>query len=294
MSREDDPAVLEAEIVTTEAAVNAAQAEAARLAAAADLELDDERAEELARQARGQHRAARRAELGLPELRVRHAEALWRTKRTAFTRHQQALAASARQLMKLLPEVAAANVAAVRAFEAASAELGADVAELTLGRWHWMGLCFPDLVAAWCRETERRLTALDRAELPRPRQEPPPPVARRLPVTVEEASPGQFGDRISLNPGQHVPVSAPAPAPAPAPAKSAVADPRPAAVPRPAPRALRRDTASEGQRLVRILRTGVDIDGFQGVADDLIAVQVDLADQLVRGGAADFEEASNT
>jgi hypothetical protein len=65
--------------------------------------------------------------------------------------------------------------------------------------------------------------------------------------------------------------------------------PQPAA-PKPKPkRALRRDrSAAPDQRLVSILRDGMEIDGFQATVGDVIAVPAAAAQELLRAGSVDL------
>jgi hypothetical protein len=205
MSSEDDPVALAAEIAAEKAKGAAAYEEIERLQrergaapSFADARALDERIEE-------SRWIIEHTDSILPALEVRHAEAMWRTNRNAFVRHQAALAKNARGLMKILREAAQANASTIRAFEAASTDLGAHVADSIIGRYHFMGLCLPDLVETFCREMERRLAALDRAELPRPKPAPPPAARRARPYTVEELAPVQFEDRLYL--GSRSPVA---------------------------------------------------------------------------------------
>jgi hypothetical protein len=98
-----------------------------------------------------------------------------------------------------------------------------------------------------------------------------------------------------------------APAPSPQPTPVAVVKPvpaKPAAKPvvpmtpvapaepaKPKPRPLRKDTVAVGGRLVSVLRSGIDIDGFQCRAGDQIALPAEQAELLVRAGSCDYVNA---
>jgi hypothetical protein len=86
--------------------------------------------------------------------------------------------------------------------------------------------------------------------------------------------------------------------PVPVAPKQPVAAPKPAQPPvalappvKPKPRPLRKDTVAVGGRLVSVLRSGIDIDGFQARAGDQIALPAEQAEQLVRAGSCDYVNA---
>jgi hypothetical protein len=70
--------------------------------------------------------------------------------------------------------------------------------------------------------------------------------------------------------------------------------PVPTAPQQPAPkprRPLRKDTVAVGGRLVSVLRSGIDIDGFQTMTGDQIALPAEQAELLVRAGSCDYVNA---
>jgi hypothetical protein len=180
-----DAEMLAAEIAATTQEIASALAEADRLDAASQAELDDGTAEEMGARARSQRRAVRRAEQRVAELREKRALAVWRNKQRSFAEHKSALEAAARQVIDAVEAAAAANAAAVKTFEAARREFG-HVAERLMPQVHFAGLLFPDLVAMWRREVERDLATLARRELPPPAA---PPAAAITPIAAKPAPP---------------------------------------------------------------------------------------------------------
>lgn len=132
----------------------------------------------------------------------------------------------------------------------------------------------PELIDIFEAEAERCQAV--RTTAPAPRASNP-----RQPGRPGPTPHGDIGKRVAVPGGEPRPRPAP-PAP-PAPARSR---------PRRPLRPLRRETAREGERVVTLLRSGVDYaDGDQSRIGDQISLSLDQADLLVQRGAADYATA---
>jgi hypothetical protein len=170
---EDEVAVIAEQITAVRAGITEAIAEAERLSAEAEVELDDERAESLARQAERQRRAVRRGEHELAELERRHEDVKWRAQEIAFRLHADRIGTAARRLVALVEEAAQANANVVALRQRAETELGGAIAA-NLPFLNFRGLLFPDLIQLWRKNEFDQ--ALDGLPTLRPRRPPPPRV----------------------------------------------------------------------------------------------------------------------
>ena len=158
-----------------------------------------------------------RADAAIPSLEEQLADARWEQREAAFGKHKRFLAAAARNAMHLMEQAAQANAAILLARHNASQELGTHVSSLPL-QWYG-GICAPDLVSIWRRQTEQQLEAMETAELsrpPKPRDPGAPQGIYRNPhagrTFLGSGPPVPATDAPPSNPPVEV---SPAPAPAP-------------------------------------------------------------------------------
>jgi hypothetical protein len=152
----------------------------------------------------------------------------------------------------VIDAAAAVQGEAIAARQAAIAELGEGVVQANIPALAFMGLLLPDLVEIWGKEMDRFYAAPQ--PMPTPARALSPPA--RQPPNLENGS-------VSLY--------------QPSPPNARVR------------RALRCDSqAGDGERLISLLRSGVEVGGFQTIAGDTIAVPIETAKKLVASGAADF------
>jgi len=187
----ETPEGLKAAIAAAEQEARDCRAEAERLAAKSALELDDDQAEALLAQSRGQDRAARRAEARIPGLREELAEAQWRQREAAFQRFKRELAVAGRDAITKLEAAAAANFKLARLKDAGSGELGNHCTALPL------------LLSPAAQETPPPIP------MPTPRRQarhdgPPRPGHRQVKFlrsgifTLAGGGTAAFGDRVNL------------------------------------------------------------------------------------------------
>lgn len=204
-----------------------------------------------------------------------------------MARHRRAAEKAYRKLKVAIEAAAAAQIEAMATREAAAAELGEGlVARIPAAAFR--GFLLPDLVAIWTAEMDRAFSG------PPPKPAPVPP----SPATIEKSldryrkkfregqryEDGFMVESLQEQLRKASPASAAA-SPAINPALND-SDALPAPTPKREPR---RDTkVGEGERLVSIVRNGVDVAGFQAAIGDVLSVPVAAAEGLLRGGAADY------
>jgi hypothetical protein len=192
-----------------------------------------------------------RCEAAIPPLELARDRALADQRRDLLARHKSAIGKIYPRLRDAIDAAAAVQGEAIAALQAAIAELGEGVVQANIPALAFMGLLLPDLIEIWGKE-------MDRFYAP----------AQPMPTPARALSP----------PAQRPPKMAPA--------VSNHQPPPPNARIR---RALRCDSqAGDGERLICLLRSGLDIGGFQTIAGDTIAVPIETAKKLVSSGAADF------
>ena len=202
----------------------------------------------------------------------------------AAVRHHKAAERVFRKLRVAIDAAAAVQLEAIAARNAAIADLGEGGAA-RIPAVAYMGFLLPDLVAVWATDLERAFSG------PPPKPKPVPP----SPATIEKSL-AHFRQRERTRENQFIVESLEEQLRQAAPERAGPRAINPALndtsqpVPRPK-REPRRDTqAGKGERLVQILRTGVDVAGYQAGLGDVLSVPIAVAEGLVRGGAAEFEK----
>ncbi len=216
-----------------------------------------------------------KADERLPHLEGRLRAARAEKQAAALARHQAILRKRYPKFRAALQEAVEQQAEVIREREAAVGELGEHLAQIHLPHIAYAGFLFKDLLAIWTAEQDRVFAD----PLPKPVVVAPRPVAAPAAKptartsTGEAASPDFGFGWTSRQPGDE-PVAAPEP------------QPRPKRVPR-------RDTPAAGQRLITILRSTVDVDGYLAINGDVLAVSIAAGEALVKGGAADFTGETN-
>jgi hypothetical protein len=188
----------------------------------------------------------------LPELEARLAQALAARHRAAIARHRAIGAEIYRKLRAALVEAGKAQALALQARADAIAEIGEGQAHLHLPVVAFMGLLTPDLLQLYFDQ-------MDRVMAPPP---PNPVAAAPKPLPKPKARP-----MIEISPGA-APVRV---------ARQPIRDSAP---------------ADDGERLLTILRNGVEVENRQLAVGDIVRIRGDLARQLLRSGAAELARES--
>jgi hypothetical protein len=245
-----------------------------------------------------EHSAAR---LGLLEVAL--AQTRGEEQRTALARHHRAFAALYPRLRRAISAAAEIQAEAIRAREAAVAELGEGLVAIHLPHLVFNGFLLRDLVEIWATEQDKiwavpwqppALAPVPVVRAAAPSSSKPSRSGNETPhrATTEIARPGTgpvlYPDtfpRTMETPeaARRREIAARRPVP-PAPASPAR--------PRRLPRTDAAPAADSGQILVRICRPGVTLaDGFHCAAGDLVALAAEEAKGLILSGAATAEKA---
>jgi hypothetical protein len=253
---EADSDEIAAKIADTRTVIANHRAEAERLTTEwrdADSAEDAEKVEARRRECL---RLVERGEAALPGLEAAHVQARATKARVALATHQAAMRAIYPKLRSAIESASSVQHEAMVARKAAIAELGEGVVQLHIPV---IALCLPDLTAMWRNQMDRVFAA----------PAPQPAVAAVVQPRVAQAPARPVGaaDRRVVE----KPVAPVAPQPAPK-----------------QKRPLRKDTVAVGGRLVSVLRSGIDIDGFQAMTGDQIALPAEQAELLVRAGSCDY------
>lgn len=287
---QQDPA---AEVAAIAAEIEAEKRAAAEASAELDR-LDEERrhapdfdsaraVEEAIARARWQ---IEHAEAVMPELQRRLSVLKGQRQAAAIVKHHRAAERCYKKLRVAIDAAAAAQAEAMAAREAAAAELGEGLVQGKIPVVAFRGLLLPDLTNLWSAELDRAFSGPP----PKPKPVPPPSPAQieksldRYRQRFREGQryedgwmAGKLQDQLAAATGS----ASVAPL-------AAGDNPQPAPKPKRDPR---RDTkVGEGERLVTIVRNGVDVAGFQAAIGDVLSVPIAVAEGLLRGGAADFVE----
>jgi len=202
-----------------------------------------------------------RADAILPHLEGRLRAARAEKQAEALARHQAILRKRYPKFRAALQAAVEQQSEVIREREAANAELGEHLAQIHLPHIAYAGFLYRDLVALWTGQNDRIFSD----PLPKPA------VVAPRPAPAPAADEPKFGfGWTRFGPGETPP-----------------APPEPPARPKRVPR---RDPAptESSQRQVQILRTGIEIDGTQAIAGDVMTIDAAQAAQLVKIGAAEF------
>jgi hypothetical protein len=194
----------------------------------------------------------------IPELESRLAIARAAKNRKVLAKHQDIARKILPRLVAAVTNAADIQHAAIEARQAAIAELGESAVSVHIEPIAYLGILTREFVTTWAHSMEKRLAA--------PQSAPAAVVAPRIASTP--ARPAGVADRRVVE----KPVA-------------------PAATPTPAPkpkRQPRRDKVAPNGRLVQMLRSGVDVAGFQSMTGDVIAMSAADAERLVMSGAGEF------
>ena len=205
----------------------------------------------------------------------------------AIVMMQKRFVAQYSRVKKAAFELAQANADAAALFDEAGTQFDGGIVARNFSRVSFVGLPLRDGVTAWASEMDAAMNGMivRRPATPPnpPRTAPLSPAERRARAIVAEnahALPGVPRGPVAITAphGAVLDLDAPERVPAPAPAQKR--------------RAPRRDTPGEGQVLVTILRSGVELDGgIVAHAGDEIAMSPEAARELVRSAAADYADA---
>jgi len=268
ISGDDQAAAIERELVDLRAGIASDRAEALRLGAEWLRAGSQTEAEEHDRRRREYLRIVERDEARLPGLEARLVEARAATQRGALARHRKVIALIYPRLKAALENAADVQVEAMRAREAAVADLGEGAVALHIPAIGYKGLLFKDLIALWAAKQDRVWGMA---------WSPPKPAASRPAIPAGPPARSEIGHRLARTG---------AAAESPQAAAMTLDPPTPKA-----PRPLRDDprpTAGSGMRLIEFRRSNSDLDGFQVRRGDRIAVPERQAEALVRNSAAIF------
>jgi uncharacterized coiled-coil protein SlyX len=230
-----------------------------------------------------------RAAALLPHLESKLKAARAERQAEGIVRHYKAAERAYRKLRVAIDAAAAVQVEAMAVRQEAIGELGEGIVQSRIPAVAFVGMLLPDLVELWRAELDRAFSGPP----PKPKAVPPSPKELEKQLDhfraryYEHPTPGLATIVESLK--DQLQKASPAKAAASRAINPAMADsnpPKPKRVPR-------RDTApGDGQRLVTILRNGVDVDGYQASNGDVLALPIAAAEALVKNGAADFTTTS--
>jgi hypothetical protein len=200
-----------------------------------------------------------RIEALLPSLSERLSVARAAAQRAGIAKHLDIARKTYPRLRAAIEAAAAVQAEAIKAREAANAELGEGVVSLHIPHISYRGFLMADLVKLWSDEQDRVFAAK------------PAPVAAVV------------APRIAPTPARAVGVADRRVAEKPVVPGAEGGNP---VKPRRTPR---RDKVAPNGRLVTLMRSGVELpDGEQGVVGDIVALPIDAAERLVMSGAGDY------
>ncbi len=244
----DDVAALQQRIAALKAEAAAAVAEIEKIEGERTLADSYEAAGQLDERCRRLRWTIEHAAALLPDLEARLARATAEKRQTALARHRAIAAEAYRKLRGAVIEAGRLQGEAMRLRNDAIAELGEGLVSVELPVVAFRGMLVPDLIQLYLDQNDRVFA---------------PPQRQPKPVAVVQKPAAQKPPVVQIPPA--------------------------AVAPRRAARKPRRDAApAEGEKLVSILRPGVEVGGGQCQIGDVVKLPLEEATRLVASGAADF------
>jgi hypothetical protein len=254
----DDAAALQEQITSLKAEGAEASAEIDRLKAERASAASYDEARDLDDRIGRQIWICEHVSAAIPELELQLAAVRAATQARSLAKYKGSLIDLYPKLKKAILAAVSVQHEAMALREAACRELGEALVMKNLPTIAYAGFLLPDLVSIWTAENDRVFADLARQ---------PKPAALPVPVRAALPAPAKPPQVISSSP--------------------------------PAPRVARqpyRDTApGEGETLLQILRSGLELDdGRQCAVGDVVRVSTDKAGLLLRSGAAEaVKESAN-